>query len=135
MEEELIKITPDKERVKSILEMVILRQKRIDMNKGEEFSTLLVEDYYEIIKELATATINLDGYKTLSHKILFDYLQENYKEFELSETEFMQDIRKTRNKVVYEGFFIKPIYLDRNKIIIELIIKKLKSLINKKLDN
>lgn len=41
-DEELIKITPDNERVKSILEMVKLREKRIDSNKDEKFSTLLI---------------------------------------------------------------------------------------------
>lgn len=59
MEDEvLIKITPDKERVKSILGMVYLREKRIKKSEAEEFATLLVEDYYEIIKELATAILN-----------------------------------------------------------------------------
>ena len=38
--------------------MVYLREKRIQKSEADEFATLLVEDYYEIIKELATAILN-----------------------------------------------------------------------------
>lgn len=133
-DEELIKITPDKERVKSILEMVRLREGRINSTKDEKFSTLLIEDYYENIKELSVALLNLEGYKTLSHKALFDYLKDKYEVFTLSETELMHGLRKTRNKVVYEGFFIKPFYLKRNEATINEIVKKLKNLINEKIN-
>jgi hydrogenase maturation factor len=133
MEEEIIKITPDRERAKSILDMVKLREKRIENDNKEEFSTLLLEDYYEIVKELATALMNLDGFKTLSHKTLFEYLANKYEHFTLEETELMSDLRRTRNKVVYEGFFIKPTYLKRNEVIIRQIIIKLRKRINEKL--
>ena len=123
-EDDLIKITPDKERVKSILGMVYLREKRIQKSEAEEFATLLVEDYYEIIKELATAILNLNGYKTLSHKALFEFLKDNYSLFTLSEIELMDELRKIRNKVVYEGFFVKGDYLKRNKTIINSIMSK-----------
>ena len=129
----MISISPDKERVRSIISMVDLREKRINNDKKDEFSTLLIEDYYEIIKELATALINLIGYKTLSHKILFDYLSKEYGDFILSEIELMHDLRKIRNKVVYEGFFIRSEYLVRNEGAIKSIIVKLKKLISGKL--
>jgi len=127
-DDRLIKITPDKERAKSIMDMVELRQKRVDASKDDAFSTLLLEDYYEIIKELATAVLNLNGYKTLSHKTLFDYLKNNFRIFSSAETEPMHELRKTRNKVVYEGFFIKPSYLRRNKPVVKSIILKLRKL-------
>ena len=112
--------------------MVYLREKRIQKSEAEEFTTLLVEDYYEIIKELATAVLNLNGYKTLSHKALFEFLKDKYKSFTLSEIELMDELRKIRNKVVYEGFFVKGDYLKRNKAIIILIISKLKKLAEEK---
>ena len=40
----------------------------------------IIERYYEIIKELLTALMYLDGYKTLSHKKLIDYFVDNYKD-------------------------------------------------------
>ncbi len=133
MDEEVIKITPDRERVRSILDMVGLREKRILAYKSDEFSTLLVEDYYEVIKELATAVLNLHGCKTLSHKMLFDYLGDNFKVFTLTEIEFIHELRKIRNKVAYEGFFVKPSFLKRNEAVIKSVISKLKGLLTKKL--
>lgn len=133
-DESLIKITPDKERVKSIFGMVSLIEKRIEQSNKEEFTALLIGDYYEIIKELATTILNLDGYKTLSHKTLFDFLKDQHKSFTLSEVELMDELRKIRNKVVYEGFFIRPDYLKRNKAIIKTIILKLKMLVEEKLN-
>ena len=133
-EEGLIKISPDKERVKSIVKMVKLREKRVEGERAEEFSTLLIEDYYEIIKELATALLNLDGFKTLSHKKLFDYIKSNYSGFILEEIEFLDELRRIRNKVAYEGFFVKPFYVKRSKPLIRRIILKFKKLINKKIN-
>ncbi|MEK6876344.1 MAG: hypothetical protein AABX63_02955 [Nanoarchaeota archaeon] len=132
-DEDLIKITPDKERVKSILGMVSLIEKRIEQSNKEEFATLLIGDYYEIVKELATAILNLDGYKTLSHKALFDFLKSEHQSFTLSEIELMDELRKIRNKAVYEGFFIRPDYLKRNNALIKTIISKLKKLVEEKI--
>lgn len=67
--------------------------------------------------------------------MLFDYLKDNYEAFTLYETELMHDLQKTRNKVVYEGFFIKPSYLKRNESAIREIIKKLENLIKRKINN
>ena len=63
---DLIKITPDKERIK--------------LQDRKRMTALILSDYYEIIKELSTALLLLDGYKTLSHKDLIDYVNTNYKE-------------------------------------------------------
>ena len=133
-DEALIKITPDNERVKSILGMVSLRERRISQNNDEEFTTLLVEDYYEVIKELATAVLNMDGYKTLSHKVLFDCLTSKHQSFTLSEIELMDELRKIRNKAVYEGFFIRSDYLKRNNALIKTIISKLRTLVEEKIN-
>ena len=67
---DLIKVTPDKERVKSILKIVKLVEERIKLQDKEKMAALILSDYYEIIKGLLTALPLLDGYKTLSHKDL-----------------------------------------------------------------
>lgn len=113
--------------------MVALREKRIALSNDEEFTTLLIEDYYEVIKELATAILNLEGYKTLSHKTLFEFLKGKYEVFTISEIELMDELRKIRNRVVYEGFFIKSDYLKRNKAIIKTILLKFKKLVEEKI--
>ena len=70
----------DKEMAKSILKMVDVRLEALDLEleKTDQFASLVVEDYYEIIKEIITALMAVDGYKTLSHEVLIGYLNEFY---------------------------------------------------------
>ena len=64
----LIKITPNKERARSILEMTKLISERIKSQDKIKMASLIISDYYEIIKELITAVLLIEGYKTLGHK-------------------------------------------------------------------
>ncbi len=130
---DLIKVTPDKERVRSILKMTELIEKRIKIQDKETMAALILVDYYEIIKELLTALLLLDGYKTLSHKDLIEYLDQNYAEFGKHEISVMDDLRVLRNRIAYEGFFVDSSYLKRNEKIFKIIIQKLRQLIKKKL--
>jgi len=130
---DIIKITPDKEKAKSILRMVSLLEERISRQERERMVSLIIADYYETIKELLTAILLLDGYKTLNHKNLIEYLNNNYKELTKHEISIMDDLRILRNKITYEGFFVNLPYLDRNEQFIKEIIKKLKDIINSKL--
>lgn len=130
---DLIKITPDKEKAKSILKMVDLIKERISIQDRHKMTALIISDYYEIIKELITAILLVDGYKTLSHKDLIEYLSINYKEFNNRDISILDDLRVLRNRVAYEGFFVESYYLDRNEKLFLNMIKKLKDLINKKI--
>jgi hypothetical protein len=133
MEDKLIKVSIDLEKAKSILRMVELREKRIEAYSSKNFGSLLVEDYYEIIKELATALLCLEGYKTLSHKALFKYIYDKHSIFEFAEKELTDDLRKKRNKVVYNGFLIRDSYVARNLMTIKKLIRKYKSLLKENL--
>ena len=128
----LIKITPDKEKARNILKMISLIEERIKKQEREKMAALIIADYYEIIKELITAILLIDGYKTLSHKDLIDYLKEKYKEFGAYEISVFNDLRILRNRIAYEGFFVEPSYLNRNESLFKTMIKKLKKLIEKK---
>lgn len=130
---DLIKITPDKERAKSIVNMVSLVEERIKLQDRHRMTALIIADYYEIIKELATAVLLIDGYKTLSHKDLIDYLGENCSEFNSQEISAMDNLRILRNRIAYEGFFVEFHYLNRNENLFKQAINKLKNLIDKKL--
>ena len=130
---DLIKITSDKEKARNILKMVSLIEERIKKQERERMAALIIVDYYEIIKELITAILLIDGYKTLSHKDLIDYLKGKYLEFTKHELSVLDDLRILRNRVAYEGFFVEPSYLDRNESLFRTIIQKLKYLIEKKL--
>jgi len=130
---DLIKITPDNERVKSILKMTILLKERIKIQDKERMSSLIIADYYEIVKELITAVLLMDGYKTLSHKDLVDYLKEKYGEFNSHEISLLDDLRVLRNRIAYEGFSSDSSYLKRNESNFKIIINKLELLIKRKL--
>ena len=113
---DLIKITPDKEKVKSILRMATLLEERIKNQNPEKMFSLIISDYYEVIKELLTAILLVDGWKTLSHKDLIDYIDVNYKEFNKQEIAKLDNLRIIRNKITYEGFFATFEYLKTNEI-------------------
>jgi len=130
---DLIKITPDKERAKSILKMVYLIKERIKIQDKNKMSALIIIDYYEILKELITAMLLIDGYKTLSHTELIEYIKDNYKEFTEENISILNNLRILRNRAVYEGFFINISYLEQNEISFKEMIKKLKNLIDMKL--
>ena len=73
----LIKVSKDFEKVKNILKMIKLIEERIKIQDKIKFASLVLFDYYEMIKELVTALLLIDGYKTLSHKDLVIYLELN----------------------------------------------------------
>jgi len=100
---------------------------------SDEFATLIVEGYYEMIKELITAIMSVDGWKTTSHELLVGYLAKFYKEFSYAEMQIIDQLRKARNDISYRGVRIKPDYLTRNRDSILKIINKLKQTVQKKL--
>ena len=131
----IIRVSPDKEKVISILRLIKEREEFTASIDHEKFSTNASENYYEIIKELANALLLLDGLKTTgeySHKDLIDYLI-NYKEFTDSDILFMNDLRIKRNNSAYDGKKIDPVYLINNKNKILELIEKLKKTIKKRL--
>jgi len=136
MEEGLIKITPNKEKAKSILKMVDTTIDMIGVIDITKFSSNVTKEYYDVIRELISVVLLLDGYKTYgegAHKKLIEYLQSNYKEFNEYELLLMDDLRITRNKVTYDGFFVERGYIERKIKDIQKIISKLKDIIKKKI--
>ena len=133
----LIKITPDKERVNSILNLIKIREEFISSQNNERFPTIIAENYYEIIKELATGLLLLDGLKAIgenSHRETIDNLS-RYKEFPKDEIILLHDLRVKRNKSSYEGKPIEKIYIDNRKDRFIIVIQKLKKIINVKLNS
>lgn len=134
--EGLIKVTPDKEKSKSILKMV---DTTIEMIKGidiTKFSSNVAKEYYDVIRELMSVVLLLDGYKTFgegAHKKLVEYLESNYKELNEYEISLINDLRITRNKIAYDGFFVDKDYIERKINDVNEIIDKLKEIIKKKI--
>ena len=132
--ESLIKIKPDKERARSLIKLAKLRYEKVKTFDGEKESSLVAEGFYEVIKELITSILFIDGYKTLSHKDLVEYIGSNYKDnFSDSDIALLDQLRKFRNKIVYYGIFVEPSYIRRNKENITEIISRLLRICDNKL--
>lgn len=80
LHDQIEEVTSDKEMARSILKMVEVRERELESKDKKEFTSLVVEDYYEIIKEGITAVMAVDGRKTLSHEALVVYLNERLAE-------------------------------------------------------
>ena len=130
MADEIFRISKNNIRSESLRDMSIERLE--DINK-ESKTYKIVEEYYEIIKELLTALMYADGVKTLSHKILVEYLENNYKEFDKSQIILIDDLRKLRNNIVYYGQKVEKEFLINHEREIKLIINKLLQVLNYKL--
>lgn len=131
----LHKIFPDKEKAKSIFNMALEREKYISDIDYIKFTTIAAENYYEIIKELATAVLLLEGIKVIgedAHKKVIDSLKK-YANFTEEEILILQDLRLKRNKSMYEGKQINASYMENNKNFLLEIIDKLKKIIKDKL--
>lgn len=101
----IIEVSPDKEKVKSILGLIKNREKFLSTIDIEKFSTIAAENYYEIIKELATSLLLLDGLKTTgdgAHKELIDYLSK-YEEFSEYEISLMDDLSAENSPFLRKG--------------------------------
>ena len=131
----IIKVKPDLKKAESLVKMAESRIKSVSLLDARQFSTIVAEMYYEIIKEFSSALILIDGFKSVgenSHRDLFDFLS-TYKLFSEDEIIFIHDLRVKRNRSSYEGRDIEYSYLKLKQNKINKIIKDLKEIINNKL--
>ncbi|MBI2547560.1 MAG: hypothetical protein HYW23_03890 [Candidatus Aenigmarchaeota archaeon] len=136
MHDGLIKIRPDKYRAKSVLKMSETTLEMIRSIDSKKFPSIIIKEYYEVIRSLITAILIADGFKTEgegAHKKLIEYLNSNYKEFSQYEISTIDNLRIMRNKIAYEGFFVNESYLKRKKELISTIIEKLEKILKEKL--
>lgn len=106
--------------------MTELREQLVKRMPLPQFSTLLVEEYYEIVKELITAIMSTEGWKTVSHELLVGYLAKFYPQFRPEEIALIDQLRTIRNDIAYRGIMISSEYLQRNEPAINAAIEKLK---------
>ena len=132
--EKVSKIRPDSEKAKSLLKMTALHERRAKMTQLPDMATLVVEEYYEIVKELITAIMSCDGWKTTSHELLVGYLAKFYPEFAAAEITLIDQLRQIRNDIDYRGIMINPEYVERNQAAILDVIENLKDVTNKRIN-
>ena len=137
MEEELIRVTPNKEKAHSIHKMVETTLEMIEQIDKSKFPSNVAKEYYEVIRELISIILLLDGYKAVgegAHKKQIEYVEANYREFSKAEILLIDELRITRNKIAYDGFFVKESYVERKLIDIHKIIEKLKEIAKRKMN-
>ncbi len=132
----LVKITPNREEAKSLLRMV---ESTLEMVKGidkSKFPSQVTKDYYEIIRELMSVLLLLDGWKTQgegAHRKIIEYIETTYKQLSRFEIMLIDELREIRNQIAYDGFFVKESYFDGRIKNILIIIEKLQQIIKQKL--
>jgi len=124
-----IKVTPDLERARSMLKLIEQRENFTSRIDKTEFPTIVVEGYYEIIKELVSVYLLVNGAKMVGENAHKDLIDELFRIKKINESEkvFLQDLRVKRNQSSYEGKQIEVVYLINNEKRILEIIKNLKS--------
>ncbi len=95
-------------------------------NKSKEFPSLFLEGYYEIIKELCTAILALDGWKALDHECMFAYLKNKGADIDF---EYLLELKDTRNSIDYRGLMVSFDTWKNNEMRIKMVIKGLKEYI------
>lgn len=129
----IVKSLPDKERAEQMLKMANTRLKfweSLRQITSDEYISLFVEAYYDIIKELIFANIYKKGYNCSNHLCLIAYLKENIKDFDY-EIQKIDELRKLRNEISYRGLNVKKDFIERNELEFKSIIKKLKEKLEK----
>lgn len=129
----LMRASVDMEKIKSILKMADATLEMIRTIDSRRFASNIVKEYYDVLRELASAIMLLDGLKTHgegAHKNIIEYLEKNRKlsGYEIS---LLDELRITRNKIAYDGFFITEDYLERKRKDIIALSEKLKSVLEK----
>lgn len=129
LEKHIKKVQIDKERINSIIKMsdIILKVTK-QIKKDEETVSVIAGNYYEIIKELLTALLLKNEMKSDNHECLISFFKKHYK-YDY-ETNIIYELKNIRNRIYYEGAFVKKSYIDQNELEFNHIIKLLKDLIS-----
>ena len=125
------KISVDRERIKSITNKVEKRLKRIRNTEiNVETVELVVEDYYEIIKELLVAYLLKNGLRSGNHQCLISYFYKQNPDYE-KETQLILQMSFFRNRLNYYGEDIPMEFYQNNKQEFKNITKILRNLLEK----
>jgi hypothetical protein len=135
MDEEIFRIRKNRERARDLFRMAKERLELLELIPRDK-TYKIVEEYYEIIKELLTAIMYLDGYKTLSHIKLIEYFSSSkYRQLDIKKIRLIDALRKFRISIVYYGRRISQDFLLNNEEEIKKIIKLLFKIVEKKMKN
>ncbi len=121
----------DNEKIKSLIKLSLNRFnfiKSIDVNSSNV--SFIVENYYEVIKELLIALLLKNGLKSQNHQCLITYFYKNYQGYEFQANLILQ-MSYLRNRLEYYGESIDLGFYNKYKEDFVSIIELIKNLIEK----
>ena len=123
------KVEVDLDRVESIRKTALLRLSRARGTKvdGENVS-LIVEDYYEVIKELLVAYLLKSGMRSKNHQCLISYFTKENPDLE-KESILISQMSFFRNRLGYYGEMIPVKFYKEKKEDFERLVSILFELI------
>ena len=101
------------------------------MDIAEDYPTILIASHYELIKELLTALLNRDGFRSETHDCLFYYMEEKHKDLEI-DFDFLHELRTARNEIDYRGMQTPKDAWKKLKLKISLTIDCISEYLEKK---
>lgn len=133
LKEHVKSIEADREKAKALLEMARLRHAFWSSIKfDKKYTSIAVDGYYEVIKELLTSLLYIKGYKSDNHECLISFLKKHYSGMEY-ETGIIYQLKGIRNSIDYRGILVREEYLEQNKLEFEHIIQTLQGIIKERL--
>ena len=121
------KVFPDVKKAQSLKEMAKTILERLNSFNKLKYPSNTLNDYYNILHNLMEAVSISEGVKfsgDSAHKELIDWICLKLKYSEQKKV-FLQQLRDYRNKISYEGFFIKENFIKQNDKKILTIIAEL----------
>ncbi len=121
----------DKEQINSIIETADKRLDFVISNKvtGDNVS-FIIENYYEIIKELLVALLLKNGLKSRNHQCLISFFNKECPDYEF-EVNIISQMSYLRNRLNYYGEKIDFEFYSQNKDEFDKVIVLLKNWITK----
>src|SRR3989344_4076554 len=98
----MIKITPDKEKARSMLKMAKTTMDMASAIDYKRFPSNIIVEFYNVARQLMAVIALLDGFKTKgegAHRTLIEYTAQNYKKLSAYEIHLLYDLRTLRNRI------------------------------------
>ncbi|MEK6897874.1 MAG: hypothetical protein AABX28_00785 [Nanoarchaeota archaeon] len=128
-------IEKDFGKARALLEMAEITLKRLNEFNITKYPSNSLIDYYDIIHKLCEALCFTEGVKFKGEKAHFElinYICNGYG-FNLSDEQFLQDLREYRNRISYEGFSVRTDFIKNNSARITKIINTLIKLVKERI--
>jgi uncharacterized protein (UPF0332 family) len=111
----IYRVEPDPQRAKSIVMKAHQRLRRAQQTSlTEETVSFMVEDYYEVIKELLVAYLLQKGLRSKNHQCLISYFARHHPDLE-QEAILIAQMSYFRNRLDYYGESVPVGFYEKHK--------------------